>query len=183
MIALAIEDQRGLIDINHAGPGLLRALFRANGAEPETADPLVDRIVEWRSPPGTQHFAGASDTDAAELDYRPRHGPFQSLDELQLVKGMTPEIYKQVAAALTIYPHTGDFDMRVAPRAVLRVIPGMNPSRAELALAGRVPVFAKPSATFSIVAKARKDDISFTRRAMVEVTGDPAQPYRVLDWQ
>lgn len=184
-IALSIQDQGGLIDINRAGPGLLRMLFRANGVEADTADKLVDRIIDWRSPPGTRHLNGASSADYgdSEPSSRPRNAPFQSLDELRLVLGMTPEIYERVAPALTVDSLRSDFDLRVAPREVLRIIPGMNPARIESAMTARVATFARPGSAYSIVAKAQANQIRFSRRAVVLITGDPAQPYRIVDWQ
>jgi general secretion pathway protein K len=180
-VTLSIQDQWGLIGVNYAGPGLLRSLFRANGVEPETADRLVDRIVEWRSPPGTLTGAGDVSDRNARDGYRPRNALFQSLDELTLVAGMTPEIYRQLAPALTVYSHRGDFDMRVAPREVLRVIPGMD--QASTAPAPRIVVVARTGDSFAITAKAQKDRIWFSRRAVVQLTRNPAQPYRVLDWR
>lgn len=180
-IVFSIQSQRGLIDVNQAGTGLLKTLFRANGVEAETADKLADRIADWRAPAGTQHLNGVSDADYAE--YRPRHAPFQSLDELRLVMGMTPEIYGKVAPTLTIYSHHADFDLRVAPREVLRVVPGMDQDGATNALVARTAVIARPGSAFAIVATAQRGQVRFSRRAVVLLTGDPARPYQVLDWR
>jgi general secretion pathway protein K len=182
-VTLSVQDQSGLIDVNYAGPGLLRTVFKANGVDTEAANRMVDRILDWRSPPGTQHLNGVSDTDYRSAAYRPRNAPFQSLDELTLVMGMTPEIYGRVVSALTVYSHRSDFDLRVAPRQVLLVIPGMDEARADLTLAARTAAFARPGHAFAIVAKAQRNQIWFSRRVVVLLTGDPAQPYKILDWR
>ena len=184
-ISLSMQDQSGLVDVNYAGPGVLRTVFKTNGVDAEAAQALADRILDWRSPAGTQHLNGVNRTDyrSAGYAYRPRNAPFQSLDELRLVMGMTPEIYSRIAPALTVYSYRSDFDLRVAPRQVLLVIPGMDQARADATIAARTAELTKPGRAFAIVATAQKGETRFSRRAIVLLTGDESHPYKILDWE
>lgn len=178
-VTLTIQDQRGLIDLNLAGPKQLGRLLQLSGADGATANGIAARIVDWRSPAGTESL----DENDGGTGYRPRHAPFQSLDELQLVAGITPEIYARLARALTVYSHRPDFDMRAAPSEVLRTIPGMDQAAVNRTIATRSTLLVRPGVAFAIIAKARKNEIRFTRNAVVQLTGDPARPYRILDWR
>src|SRR5579863_8363240 len=74
---------------------------------------------------------GATDADylAAGYPYHPRGGPFQRVDELLLVMGMTPELYHRVEPALTVYSGRPLFDPQVAPREALAALDDMDKSQ------------------------------------------------------
>ena len=62
---------------------------------------IVDSIQDWRDPDNLHRFNGAEDDYYLSLPtpYRAKNADFESLDELLLVKGMTPEIlYGNVAS-------------------------------------------------------------------------------------
>jgi general secretion pathway protein K len=178
-ITVAIQDQTGLIDLNYAGRNELRDYFKAMGA----ADPgtLADNVVGWRSPKGTTSVNGTAADDYE--GYKPRNAPFQSVDELNLVAGMTPELLARVAPGLTVYSHSADFDTRTAPKDVLTLIPGMNETRAAQTVALRTPATARPGHAYGIVATAEQDNMHVTRRAVVQLSADPERPYWILDWR
>ncbi len=75
-----VSDACGRIDINHADADTLTRL---------TGDPaLAEEIIRWRS--------GRADEEkylSLPYPYLPRQGPFQSVGELLLVEGMTPELF------------------------------------------------------------------------------------------
>ena len=91
-LRIAIQDEAGKIDLNTAQDDLLRRLLRSAGADLETASALKDRILDWREPgiPKRLNGAKASEYRAAGLAYGPRNGPFATVEEVQLVIGMTP---------------------------------------------------------------------------------------------
>lgn len=184
-VSVSIQDESGRIDINYASRGLLRDYFRAVGAAADEADRLAGRVVDWRSPKGAANFtaASAADYERAGYSYRPRGAPFQSVDELQLVLGMTPGLFERAAPGLTVYSHHANFDTRTAPKKVLEVIPGIDESRADQTIATRPPAIALPGHAFTIVATATSGPTRFSRRAVVLLSGDPAHPFWILDWR
>ena len=128
---IAIQDELGRIDLNHADQSLLVGLFRSAGLGAQAASSLVDKILDWRDASPGRRVNGAKDRDyrAAGFAYGPRNGPFQSVDELKLVMDMTPELFERVAPALTVYSGRQFLDPQFAPREALLALPGMTPER------------------------------------------------------
>ncbi|MEJ1968519.1 MAG: hypothetical protein WDN03_07810 [Rhizomicrobium sp.] len=184
-VTAAILDEAGSIDVNAAGRNLLHDFFVAEGVAPDAADTLADRMVDWRSGKQTQSLNGATagDYEQAGYAYRPRGGPFQSVDEASLVMGMTPALFRRVAPALTVYSHSTSFDTRFAPREVLAAIGGMDPQKADQIVASRLPAAALLGHAFRITVTAERGQTRFSRRAVVLLTGVPGKPYRILDWR
>lgn len=107
-IRVAIEDEGGKIDLNNAGEGVLRALFTTldlDILDIGDADALTDALLDFRDPDDLTRVNGAEDLDyaAAGLEHDAKDGPFELTEELQQVYGMRPEIYEQVAPALTVH--------------------------------------------------------------------------------
>ncbi len=202
-IRVRIQDELGKIDLNAADEDLLGRLFQSVGLSPDAASSLVDRILDWRDAGELRRLNGAklAEYRASGLDYGPRNGPFQSVDELKLVLGMTPELFRRVAPALTVYSGRPLVDPNVAPREVLLALPGMDADKVEALLAARSPAngassdqggavagsgidpnAATPGRAFTIRAELLSPADNFTREAVIRLTGNPAQPYWVLAW-
>lgn len=192
-ITLSAIDESGKVDLNTATPEVLQALFRATGMKPAEAQVLADRVVDWHSPAGP---AGEADTDraayvAAGRDYGPRHGPFVSIEELQMVLGITPALYRQLAPVVTIWSGTASPNPNTAPPLALAAIPGMTPEQLAAIQAARARQATDPSlvlgngTTHSIQSEATlADGTHAVLRATIRLTGQGgAQPYTVLRWQ
>ncbi|HEY2069241.1 MAG TPA: hypothetical protein VGG48_06780 [Rhizomicrobium sp.] len=185
-VTVSLQDEMGRIDLNAAPRDALRDLFKGVGAD--DPDALADRVVDWRGSKPMHSLNGASAADYAQAGagYHPRGGPFQSVDELGLVLGVTPDLLARVTPALTVYSHRADFDMRVAPKEALLVIPGMSADNAAAAIAARgdgVSLDPLAGHAVSITAEAEQGRAHFIRHAVVLITGDPARPYWILDWR
>jgi general secretion pathway protein K len=82
------------LDLNKATPQQLMAILASIDAPGDRAQTIVQGIIDWRSPsPGgsftdfDQHYLSISPT------FRARHASFEEIEELLLVRGMTPEIF------------------------------------------------------------------------------------------
>lgn len=203
-IAVSVQDQLGCIDLNTADVSMLRQLLASQGLDPTAADSLADKIQDWRTPSNMHRLHGATDADyaAANLPYRQRHGPFQSVDELQLVLGMTPEIFARLRPALTVYTHRPGFDSSVAPRAALMALYFNDPKQVDATMAAREagsglqsnnpnsvppgilgPATSVGGRSFAVDVELVLRERRFTRHAVIEMTADDRQPYFVLAWQ
>lgn len=195
-LAIAVQDELGRFDLNAMDGSMLTALMRSQGASEDEAQTLSDRILDWRSPAnGELHrLHGGTDADyaAAGLDYRPRHGAFQSVDELRLVLGMPPSLFERIRPALTVYSHKPMIDPAVAPRESLLALYGGDTAKVDDALASRQPnasaqspnvldlSLAPAGRTFTVTVAAELDGRRYTRSTVIMLTGDLARPYLVL---
>ncbi len=81
------------LNVNLATPDELFRLGLALGVPPERAQEIAAGILDWRTmPPG-----GVSEFDSYHLSqpssFRARHASLEEIEELLLVKGMTPELF------------------------------------------------------------------------------------------
>jgi len=190
-LQVSVQDQFGCIDLNQADGTVLRQLLvSVGGMRMEDADVLADHIRDWRAPnTGLKFLHAPRDEDyaAAGLEYRPRHGPFQSVDELQLVLGMAPEVYARIAPALTVYSKSPMIDPAVAPQpALLAYLAGIV-SKAQTimsarAIAGAPAQPAVPGRAYAVAVSVTLADRTFRRTAVIMLTGNIARPYFDLAW-
>ena len=193
-VQVSAIDEGGKVDINAATPEVLRNLFAAAGLAPQAAQQLEERILDWRRPGG---FSGAADGAAdvyaaAGRPYGPRHAPFASIEELQLVLGMTPALYRQLAPVVTIWSGNATPDPNSAPPLALQSIPGLTPTQIQTLREARLKNAGDPSlvlnngTTHSIESAATLADgtravLRVTLRMRAQQVG--TQPYAVLRWR
>ncbi len=192
-IWLSAIDESGKVDLNTATPEVLQALFHATGMKPADAQVLADRVVDWHSPVS---LGDEADTERAKYvgagrEYGPRHGSFASIEELQMVLGITSALYRQLAPVVTIWSGTASPNPNTAPPLALAAIPGMTPEQLAVIQAARRRQVNDPSlalgngTTHSIRSEATlADGTHAVLRATIRLTGQgSAQPYAVLRWQ
>lgn len=202
-VTVRIQDELGTIDLNAADGPLLINLFESVGLSADQTEPLVDKILDWRDASQDRRPHGAKEAEyrAAGLDYVPRNGPFQSVDELKLVMGMTEVLYRSVAPALTVYSGRPAIDPRTAPKEALLALPSMDAGTVGALLANRTADVADsgdrsavpPGAlgegittagrAFSITAEVTERGKLWRREEVVRLTGDSRRPFLVLSWK
>jgi general secretion pathway protein K len=104
-VSVEIRDESAKIDINTATEPLLRGLLVSSGLPDDEATRVLDAILDWRDPDDLKRPNGAEEPEykAAGLSYKPANGPFQAIEELQLVLGMRPELYRRMAPSITVF--------------------------------------------------------------------------------
>jgi general secretion pathway protein K len=125
-VAVTIADVSGLVNLNGAPPELLAALLAArSGLDPAEQAAVVDAILDWRDSDNTRNPAGAEDTDYAALkkSHGAKDAPFATVDELRLVRGMTPRAYRAIAPSLTVFGNHARVNTAAAPPDVLAALP------------------------------------------------------------
>jgi general secretion pathway protein K len=111
-VELRVEDENGKVNPNLASPELLQALLLQLGVDRHGAAALAAAIADWRSPahgPAAQR-ARAQPYAAAGRNITPPGTPFESLDELAEVLGMTPALLARLKPHLTLFT-TSDPDV------------------------------------------------------------------------
>ncbi len=200
-VSVEIRDESAKIDINTAVEPLIRGLLVSSGLPDDEASRVLDAILDWRDPDSLKRPNGAEESDykAAGLTYKPANGPFQAIEELQLVLGMRPEFYRRIAPSITVFSRSNGVNAQLASREVLLAIPGVTTEmvdeyivRREAARAAGQPLPAFPLAStvagFTMVAsirsEARLDDGTvFTREAVAILRPAPRKPVTFLAWR
>ena len=200
-VRVVMRDESAKIDINTASDALLKGLFLSSGLNNDEADSLLDAVLDWRDPDSLKRLHGAEEDDykAAGLPYRPANGPFQAIEELQLVLGMRPEWYRRIAPSITVYSHQAGVNPQTASRDVLLAIPGLTPDIVDDYIAQReaartngdplppLPQAAAFTSTASMVvsirSEARLDDGTyFAREAVAMLRPTPRRPVTFVSW-
>ena len=142
---VSIMNESGKVDINTTPELILRNLFANLGLSMEEVDTIVDSIGDWRDADDLVRLHGAESDYYMSLPtpYKPRNADFQTLEELLLVKGVTPQILygggekKGVIDYLTVYSRSTRINVNAAPKEVLLAVPGMTTDAADAILALR----------------------------------------------
>lgn len=187
-LRVAIQDETGRIDLNQADQSLVAGLFRSIGLDIGAADSLTDQVLDWRDASPFRRLNGAKEVEyrLAGRNYRPRNGPFQSIDEIRLVLGMTPDLFRQIRPAITVYSGHPFIDPDTAPLEALKALPSMNTAALanQMAMRSRTrePFRSLFGRTFSINVVVLRETNSMSRVAVVRLTGDSKKPFWILDW-
>jgi len=201
-IRIELRDESGKIDVNTASEPLLRGLLLSAGLADDEAAKLLDAILDWRDPDKLKRVNGAEEADyrAAGLTYVPANAPFQAIEELQLVLGMRPHIYRRIAPLITVFSRQTGINSTLASREVLLAIPGVTTAvvdayiaRREDARAAGQPIPSMPEAaafganltpTASVRAEVRLDDGTvFVREAVALLRPTPRRAVTFVAWR
>jgi len=202
-VTVSIQDEGGRIDLNTANRELLENAFRA--AAPGSGEALAAAVLDWRDSDDFVTPGGAEDPTytGRGYPYGAKDAPFDSLDELRQVLGVTPQIFDRVSPLLTVYSGNRGVDPSVAPREVLLAQPQFDETIVEMILRARTDAAEDGSSTavgppittltgqfsrtkrnaFAITAVAQsKTDTVFIREAVAYLTGGRDRLYSFLWW-
>ena len=175
---LAVRDQSGLVDLNTASPRLLAALFEGLGMPPVQAEEMVTAMRDFRDADGDSDFGRGEPDIYPGRDFGPKNAPFEAVEELDQLPGMTPALFAELRNLTTIHTQQTGFDFGTAPERLLQVL---NLSRTSVE--GLPYSSPRSSKVSSIVAAVElSDGTRFMRRAMIERTDQPLRPFVVLAW-
>lgn len=134
-----ITDEDGKLNINTASIDQLKYLFENVGIDITEVDTIVDSIFDWRDKNDLHLLNGAEEDYYQSLPqpYSSKDGPFDTIEEILLVKGMTPEFLygskgedeedaiEGVINYLTVN-ETDKININTASRTVLETIMGIE---------------------------------------------------------
>ncbi len=126
-------DESARVNLNLAGENPLKNLFRAVDPELEESDAvaIAQAIIDWRDGDDAQLADGAESSYYESLSppYKAANAPFRAVEELSMVKGVTPELFQKVLPYVTVYSQ-GRVNLNTAPKTVLQAL-GLSPELAE----------------------------------------------------
>jgi type II secretory pathway component PulK len=88
-------DEGGKVSLNRADENTLRRIFANLGLQEQARSILVDSILDWRDADDLHRLNGAEKDYYQSLSpsYAPKNGPFDAVEDLLWVRGMTPELF------------------------------------------------------------------------------------------
>ena len=213
-VAIVIADEAGKIDLNRAPDELIQGLFTAVGLAAAEAQALTAAIADFRDGDDETHAGGAEDAEysAAGFAWGPKNAPFEAVEELHQVLGMTRQVYALASPGLTVHSRSKGVDVTVAPAIVLLALPGVDAEAVE-AFAGQrrtgeqaagrmagaelggarmttLPGLGRQYAArsrgrvFTVRAEARvRSGAIFVREAVVSMTRNIARPFSIHAWR
>jgi general secretion pathway protein K len=116
-IAFTIHDAQGKFNLNNLvgrrsskvvadQKALYKRLLRNHEIDNQTADELVDALIDWLDSNRETEPRGAEDPEYLNLNppYRAANAALMSVDELRLVQGYTPAIVEKIRDDVTVLP-------------------------------------------------------------------------------
>jgi len=134
-----VTDEGGKIGLNRADEALLRRVFDRLGLDRERQETVADSILDWRDSDDLHRVHGAEAEFYEKLPepYAPKNGPFDSVDELLMVRGIDRDLFFGTSARgmeesealriplkdiFSVFNRNATINVRTAPAAVLRVL-------------------------------------------------------------
>lgn len=162
-VRVEVNDESGKLDVNAAPEATLQRLLINLGLDFQSAHDMVAAIEDWRAPKTEPRLGGAGSGYYAMLPqpYKPASANFTSVEELLLVRGVTPQLFwggyvvqrdGKVARrlglvdCLTVYTGAASVNINYAPLPVLLALPRMDETLAGYMVEGRK---AKPFTSVS----------------------------------
>jgi len=199
-----VNDECAKIDLNTGWGLLVRGLTGWAAGKNHTLD-VGQSLLDWRDPDSNRRPGGAEDIDyaSAKYPYGARDGVLDSVDELHLLRGMTPEVFRRLAPYVTVDCLNAGVDPMVASGTVLAAVPGIERGALLQFLANRdrLSIDAAEAAAHNLGAGSRYLEVSprtafgitatavhpsgarVTWYAVVWITGDATRPYVFRTWQ
>lgn len=117
-LRIEVTNASGLVNLNTADAELLKILLKTAGMDTGDQDRVVEAILDWRGNPGDQQmFHGAGSAAPG-----PKSAPFESLDELEQISGITRELYERLTNIATVYSYHYGVNPGLAPVQVLQAL-------------------------------------------------------------
>lgn len=203
-VEIRIIDESGKININRADVDLLTELFFQEGVDELAAVSLADAVLDWRDADEfpSEYGAEIEEYDAAGFPYGPANQPFQSVEEIQQVMGMTQEMFQNIQDLLTVSGGSGRPNPAFAPAKIIALLPDMDQVAAEEFVAerseyhpsemvgvmmanGELVNLQQTGRVFSVHSRATLDTGTWASvKATVAIgEGMRGRPFRILEWR
>jgi general secretion pathway protein K len=131
---VCVADEGGRVNLNRVDEQTLRQIFLHLGVEESLRAVLVDSIMDWRDNDHLHRLNGAENDYYLSLSppYTARNGPFEAVEDLLWVRGVTPELFygsaKEVGLneIFTVDSPMDRINLGAAPAEVIHAVLGLS---------------------------------------------------------
>ena len=94
-VSLSMTELESKININTADAPMLQQVLTLMGVDAADISVIADSVLDWIDPDDGTRMAGAESDyyEGLTPPYNAKNGPIDNIDELQLIKGVTPEMF------------------------------------------------------------------------------------------
>lgn len=118
-IFYGVQDEERRVNINTAPKEVMQRLIEYLNPDIGDAGELAASIEDWRDADATRKD-GTPEYDYPAEGYPRKDSYFDAVEEVLLVKGMTPEVFNNIKDYITLYPKSsGKLNINTAPLPVL----------------------------------------------------------------
>jgi general secretion pathway protein K len=179
-VAVRIQDQAGLVDLNTASPQLITAMLSGLNASSSEARNLAAEFQDYRDADNQGADGGLELTTYDRKSFGPKNAPFAVVEEVDQLPHVTDEMTAQLIPLVTVHSQQTGFDPTRAPQPLIDLLGAKDRQDAELTNFSS----STPSKIFGIdVLVKSKQNSAFYRKAIVELILQPDRPFVILDWQ
>ncbi|MEH8015827.1 type II secretion system protein GspK [Rheinheimera muenzenbergensis] len=101
-VTLQIQDTSGLISASSPNSDILSQVTHQVMGSAQLGKDIAAALADWQDKDNTPRLDGAEQANYSNILVR--NGPLQFSEEWQFVKGVTAELYQQIAPLLTLFP-------------------------------------------------------------------------------
>jgi general secretion pathway protein K len=182
VVEVHIRNEAWKLNPNTASAPALQSLLAGLGVESGKRAALARAIVDWRSGGSRSESAGSKllRYQAAGLPYGPANQPFESLDEIGLVIGMTPELLARMKPLLSIHTESDGLADDEAFQSAGKTASARTGGGWQFGSTGRIMAVTIEASAIAVKGG------QFTRQAVVRLRADPSldqAPYQILTWK
>lgn len=175
-VAISVQDQGGLADLNTASPELLRALLQGLGANDVKSAEIIAALQDFRDPDSQSAAGGEEPAMFPGKSYGPKNAPLTIPEEIDQVPGLDDALFHKLMPLVTTYSQQPGIDLSSAPKQLLALL-GAGESSLRFAS-------PSPAKTFGIdVIAELKNGSRFRRQAYISLLRQPDRPFAILAWQ
>lgn len=180
--SVAVADLNARLDLNHAEPATLQN-FLAQFAPDREAARVAAAIEDWRDEDGLPRPDGAeaAEYERAGSPFVPTNAPFDRLETVRRVRGMTDSLAGLIAPYVTV-DGDGRVNLNTAPHAVLAALPGIGPAGARelLARRGRGELFSSAAIVGELTARGASSGAPGATAGVIDMARTSTVPSRIL---
>jgi len=161
-LRISVQDESGRLSLNATDEASLAHAFTNVGIAPGRAEAIAAAIADWRDQDDERRLGGAERADYAAAGYAdlPANAPFDNLDELHSVMGVTDDVFRRISPLLSVLSDDPSANLEAAPVEVLGALFGANSPQIAAILARRSQIASTPLGQSGMTSLARSDGVT-----------------------